>query len=246
MANIPTVAWDETSPAGSQAVSLGDDRLREMKTQLREVIAVDHKMASSSNDADNGKHNKVSLLEQADLGTGANTKPILGAQTVSSKPELVYTNEDDVDIQITTGTKLNTAALDTTLANFAAFMNLIYPVGSIYINAGVATNPGTLLGVGTWVAYGAGKCIFGLDAGGDTDFDSLADTGGAKTVTLDITQIPAHTHSISGHNDTTDDGTPTLTGDSTAWTKQTGSAGGGLSHNNMPPYVVAYLWKRTV
>lgn len=107
MANIPTTAWDETSPAGSQAVSLGDDRIREGKTQVREVIGVDHKFGSSGNDADNGKHNKISLLEQADLGTGASGKPLLGAQTdAASNPELCYTGEDDVDLFITKGGKI--------------------------------------------------------------------------------------------------------------------------------------------
>lgn len=241
MANLPTVAWDENSPAGSQAVSLGDDRIRELKTQVREVVAVDHKFGSSGNDADNGKHNQVHLLEQADIGTGVNTKPILGGQTVAGKPELVYTNEDDVDIQITTGTKINTAALDSTLANFAALMGLIYPVGSIYINAAVSTNPGTLLGVGTWVAYGPGKVIVGLDTG-DTDFDALTDTGGEKTHQLTVNEMPSHTHTYNSAN-----GSGAGVGIGTAQgTQSTSSAGGDQAHNNLQPYVVAYFWKRTV
>lgn len=84
---VPTTAWSETTPAGSDDISQGDNRIRELKTQLREVIDVDHKMGSSGSDADNGKHDKVSLLEQANLGTGAEGKPILGAQTVSGKAE---------------------------------------------------------------------------------------------------------------------------------------------------------------
>jgi len=101
--SIPTVAWDETSPAGSQAISLGDNRIREMKTQIREVINVDHDFPSSGSAADNGQHKKMTLQEQADLGTGAEGVPILGAQTVSGKAELVFTDEDDNDIQITSG-----------------------------------------------------------------------------------------------------------------------------------------------
>lgn len=100
---IPTVALDETSPAGSQAISLGDNRIREFKTQVREIMGVDHKYESSGQDADMGKHNQISLLEQADLGTGAVGKTLLGSQTVSGKGELVYTDEDDNDIQITSG-----------------------------------------------------------------------------------------------------------------------------------------------
>lgn len=103
---VPTTSWDETSPAGSQDISLGDNRIRELKTQIREVVDVDHKFDSSGQDADMGKHNKVSFLEAADIGTGATGKPILGAQTVSGKAELVFTDEDDNDVQITSAGKL--------------------------------------------------------------------------------------------------------------------------------------------
>lgn len=111
--SVPTVSWDETAPAGTDNVSAGDNRIRELKGQVREVVDVDHKFDSSGQDADMGKHDKVSLLEQADLGTGAEGKPILGAQTVGGKAELVFTNEDDTDIQITSGEKLLIGDLDS-------------------------------------------------------------------------------------------------------------------------------------
>jgi len=103
MADIPTVSWSEDSPAGTQAIALGDNRIRELKTQLREVIEIDHNFSSSGQDADYGKHNQISLLEQADLGSGAEGKPILGAQTVDGKAELLFTDEDDNDVQLTSG-----------------------------------------------------------------------------------------------------------------------------------------------
>jgi len=98
---IPTTGIDETTPVGSEAKSNGDNRIREYKTQVREILEVDHNFQSSGQDADAGKHKKVSLIEIVDLGTGASGEPILGAQTVSGKPELVYTDEDDNDVQIT-------------------------------------------------------------------------------------------------------------------------------------------------
>lgn len=55
-----------------------------------------------------------------------------------------------------------------------------WPVGALFI-AVVATNPATLLGYGTWSAFGAGRVLIGLDSG-DTDFDTIEETGGAKTV----------------------------------------------------------------
>ena len=55
-----------------------------------------------------------------------------------------------------------------------------FPIGAVFI-AIVSTNPNTLLGYGTWSAFGAGKVLVGLDSG-DTDFDVAEETGGVKTV----------------------------------------------------------------
>jgi hypothetical protein len=55
-----------------------------------------------------------------------------------------------------------------------------WPVGSVFISA-VSTNPATLLGFGTWAAFGAGRVLVGLDAA-DTDFDTAEKIGGAKTM----------------------------------------------------------------
>lgn len=77
-----------------------------------------------------------------------------------------------------------------------------WPVGSVFI-AVVNTNPATLLGVGTWAAIAAGRMLVGRDAN-DTDFDTVEETGGAKTVTLTEAQIPVHTHVQNAHNHTQD------------------------------------------
>jgi hypothetical protein len=91
----------------------------------------------------------------------------------------------------------------------------LYPVGSIYINAGVSTNPATLFGFGTWVAFGAGRVMVGLNAS-DADFDTAEETGGAKTVaaagsisgtvggtSLTEAQMPKHYHQYRGANSMT-------------------------------------------
>ena len=127
----------------------------------------------------------------------------------------------------------------------AAIVNaLVYPVGSIYFNATVATNPATLLGFGTWAIYGAGKVMVGLDSG-DTDFNALTDTGGSKTHTLLTAEMPAHTHTYGKSTTTESMSIHDISGLRGAATTNTSSTGGGGAHNNLQPYVVIHMWKRT-
>jgi len=120
-------------------------------------------------------------------------------------------------------------------------------VGSLYTST-LATNPGTLLGTGTWAAFGAGRVMVGLDSG-DTDFDTVEETGGAKTVTLTEAQMPAHVHGELAP--TTASGgamrfaVDTNASGSVAAGLNTASAGSGEAHPNLPPYIVVYMWKRT-
>jgi hypothetical protein len=77
---------------------------------------------------------------------------------------------------------------------------LFYPVGSIYTNATNATNPGTLLGFGTWTAFGAGRVAVGFDAG-NALFDTAEETGGsADAITVSHTHTATSTD--SGHTHT--------------------------------------------
>jgi len=104
---VPTNSWDETKPAGSRAINLGDDDIREMKTQVREVIAADHNMASSGQSATTGQHNKTTLLVNADDPTEQADAGILYTKDVSAKAELFYKDEDAHEIQITNAGAIN-------------------------------------------------------------------------------------------------------------------------------------------
>lgn len=240
---LPTVALNEATPAGASYVRAGDDRIREYKTQVREILEVDHYFPSSGQNDACGRHKQMTLIEAANIGSGAAGIPILGAQTADGKPELVFTDEDDTDVQITKGGVLNLD--DVTKASLAVLIAFVYPIGSIY-TAIVSTNPGTLLGFGTWVAFGAGRTLVGLNAG-DGDFDTVEETGGAKTHSLATSEMPAHTHTTPA------DGTPDSVqsgGGSSPQVKftastLTSSTGGGGAHNNVQPYIVVYMWKRT-
>jgi len=138
----------------------------------------------------------------------------------------------------------NTTQVATTAFVQAAFQAM-YPVGSIYTNAAVSTNPATLLGFGTWAAYAEGRVPVGKASSGT--FDTLNATGGAETHTLSIAEMPAHTHSSHDSNHTrTPDSTDTTSDEYGAYaSSNTGSTGGGGAHNNLQPYIVVYMWKRT-
>jgi hypothetical protein len=114
----------------------------------------------------------------------------------------------DVPNEITLPHKPGTVALKEEL------LDLIYPVGSIYITVG-DINPSTTLG-GTWTQFGAGKVLVGVDTS-DTDFNTKSKTGGAKTssytpagsntaVTLTAAQsgVPAHAHTVNNNYVKTD------------------------------------------
>lgn len=118
----------------------------------------------------------------------------------------------------------------------------IYPVGSMYVNFTDNTNPASLLGFGTWIAV-AGKFIAGYD-GTQTEFNAAEKTGGHKL-------LQAHTHTnsgaqyvvagLAGANDRTQPGAGNNAGFIDLRT--TSSTGGG-DGENLPPYIVGYIWKR--
>lgn len=103
-------------------------------------------------------------------------------------------------------------------------IDALYPVGALYTST-LSTNPGTLLGRGTWAAFGAGRVMVGRDAG-DADFDTAEETGGAKTVTLTEAQIPSHTHTQNSHNHTQDSHNHTQNAHTHPQTAQTSASGG--------------------
>lgn len=116
-----------------------------------------------------------------------------------------------------------------------------WPIGSIYTSVNSA-NPSTLFG-GNWEAFGAGKVLIGIDSS-DTDFDTVEETGGAKTHALSIAEMPAHSHTYTLEN-TRGAGSPGAgNGDSSFSTPNTSTAGSGAAHNNVQPYVVVYMFKR--
>lgn len=122
---------------------------------------------------------------------------------------------------------------------------LLYPIGSIYISVN-STNPGTSLGFGTWTAFGAGRVPVGFSSG-ETEFDTDEETGGEKTHTLITAETPAHTHTFAARVSTDPTVHFTDAGGNSAGPQvnATSSTGGDGAHNNLQPYIVVRMWKRT-
>lgn len=185
------------------------------------------------------------------IATAVATKANLASPTFTGTPSLPTgatgvtqaTTTDNTTLATTAFVQQEITANEFNLAN-------AYPVGSIYMNASDSTNPATLLGFGTWVAFGAGRVPVGIDAT-DTDFDTAEETGGAKTHTLTLDEIPSHRHLGGNH---TQYGTGGSSGSGLTNHEGTGAAGkryytdyqgGDGAHNNVQPYIVVYMWKRT-
>jgi len=123
-----------------------------------------------------------------------------------------------------------------------------YPIGYVWISV-VSTNPATLLGFGTWSAFAAGKVLVGWDAT-QTEFDVAEETGGEKTHVNTIAEMAAHSHVENmavGEGDGIVGITQTigLSVVDTASPYSTSSVGSGTAHNNLQPYIVVYMFKRT-
>ena len=126
-----------------------------------------------------------------------------------------------------------------------ATLEKVYPIGSIYMSIN-NTSPAALFGFGTWELI---PDMFLLGAGGD--FNG-GDTGGERTHILTTTEMPAHTHTYLRHqfdrNDTTGETGADVYGANNKTLPQvnatTESTGNSVAHNNMPPYLAVYIWKR--
>lgn len=176
---------------------------------------------------------------------------------------IIDIGEQDVNVNGT----IKQNGSDLAAAISASVAKAIYPVGSIYISAN-STNPGTLFAGTTWTQI---KDRF-LLAAGDTYANGA--TGGEATHTLTTNEMPSHTHTISSSgahkhtfegylqtsvsNSTTylsisrkrisgdpEDTPPSMVNNSGGHTHTPANTGGGAAHNNMPPYLAVYVWKRT-
>nr|DAE88871.1 MAG TPA: Baseplate structural protein [Caudoviricetes sp.] len=152
------------------------------------------------------------------------------------------TGNDVVAVDHNTGSGIETRKL-----TWKNLLNKIYPVGSLYMSA-KATSPAELFG-GTWEQI---KDRFILAAG---DTYAAGSTGGEATHTLTVNEMPRHNHDhvmwyrdqkfgLNGRGG--DVGSLRLEFSSADCTDGicTDFKGDSQPHNNLPPYLTAYIWRR--
>ena len=140
------------------------------------------------------------------------------------------------------------------IGQFSKIMEKLLPVGSIIEWAPVEgganvdlTTPQSVsnyYGFGTWEAYGSGQMLLGVSSS-----HAVGSTGGEETHTLTIDEMPSHNHNVNlGYGSGgMGSGCGRVDANNPAnrnW-GPTGTSGGGQSHNNMPPYITVYRWRRT-
>lgn len=159
-------------------------------------------------------------------------------------------------IKLTSGTDFGSSLPSSLQSNQLFFQTLgsnyildnVYPVGSIYLSVN-STNPKNLFG-GTWEQI-QGRFLFGMNSS-----YPAGSTGGEITHKLTAAEMPTHAHYMaSGNGGGEDTWTPdagsylvdSVTSEKNTWWAQIGmnNAGGSEAHNNMPPYLSVYIWKRT-
>jgi hypothetical protein len=203
-------------------------------------------------------------------GTEINTEFNNIATAVATKADLISPTFTGTPV-LPTGTTAvtqsfgNSSTLLATTAFVQAALQALHPVGSVYINATDSTNPGTLLGFGTWVAFGAGRVPVGFDSS-NALFDTAEETGGSADSVLpththtatSVVTDPGHFHGAGSAGGAAGGGNPvrntTIVGSDTNTTTATtgitvattnANAGVSATNGNYQPYITVYMFKRT-
>lgn len=127
-------------------------------------------------------------------------------------------------------------------------LNMFYPVGSVYETMDSSFDPNEKWG-GTWERI-KGRVLVGVDEN-DSDFNTAEKTGGEKTHTLVVSELPQHTHAnyakrtnITINNSGNTHVTCHSSNSGAIVGNNIGRTGEGVAHNNLQPYITCFIWKR--
>ena len=143
---------------------------------------------------------------------------------------MAYEKQNFLDGQIITADHLNH------IEDGIIDLLMVYPVGSIYMSV-AETSPASLFG-GTWERI---EDRFLLAAGSTY---TAGDMGGEAAHTLTVSEMPSHNHTYTIPGNETGTSWYGASGTAKGAPQSSGDSGGGQPHNNMPPYLAVYMWKR--
>ena len=181
MANIPTNSWDETKPAGSDAISLGDDAIREMKTQIREILGVDHIFEYTGQAENWGYHRMATFIEQAGNPTAVAGACILFTKEVTGKSELHVIDEDSNVVQLTSAGDF----VGGILKEVKMWSGLLADIPATWA---LCDGSGTLPNLVAKFIRGVATAVTNPGATGGSDSNTLSST-------------PSHTHAMTADGD---------------------------------------------
>ena len=178
-------------------------------------------------------------------GNSANTLTINGDLAINSVKE----NTSSTKMLVNGGNTVMYRDWDKLVNSIKSAM---YPVGSVYITYN-NNNPGNFLG-GTWEQFGQGRTLIGEGTGNDgsTSMTFTANnTGGEYKHKLTVDEMPSHSHKLYARGGQTAQTSspfaankPILQG-SNSYGFDVSKAGGDGYHNNIPPYITVFFWRRT-
>ena len=159
--------------------------------------------------------------------------------------EIITTMKTAID-NLNTNVATNKTAIDNLKGQI---LEAVYPVGSVYVSITDSRNPADILGFGTWEALPAGYGIVAQGTATAEDGSTLTFTAGEKSGEfkhqLTVGELAKHKHLINWHAGAMGSPYTQAAGNGYKPTVEySEDAGNDEYHNNIPPYVACYLWKR--
>jgi hypothetical protein len=249
-----------TASAGVQAVGVVGANLVFYADTAKTLPIGSVPLSDISNFTDSDSISIIDGVITVNLSSG----PVFAAlQSKVEDPYYIHTDNNLTDeraniidsiVPITSVQDANGLSYEDGMLKMANILEKIYTIGSIYETAdpelSTPASIATLFGFGTWEAFGSGRSLVAIDTS-QTEFNTIGKTGGAKTVTLSINEMPSHNHNstIAGNRDGNPDGGNDSGGGKQYWrygttTTGTTSTGGGQAHTNLSPFIVAYRYWR--
>ncbi|MHB4777531.1 phage baseplate protein [Klebsiella pneumoniae] len=256
------------NPVGSvDTVSMVDDFLREIKKTMKQSFPNINKQTTITSDELN---NLKTYLKRNGTAWDMQNSPLINVQASDNSTAVQPRSYNDGRYLLKVNNLGDIGNRNVALQNLMSGLdagaggwaqmrtnvtNMVYPVGSIYMNYSRGNNPRDFFGEGTWAAYSQGRVLIGVgqtsDSRGEVRNYGAGSAGGEYQHVLTEAEMPSHQHATGGiaaYGGNTGGGSNHVGQGSNEInynTRYTDWRGGNAAHNNMQPFVAVYIWVRT-